>query len=166
MVILGNRRSPRYDLECSVDELVELAVRALSPGINDPFTAISVIDRLGSELSYLSTREFQNIHLFDEGDTLRVILKELDFNSVVESAFNQIRQAGRGDVSVVSRLLESLLSITQSANSKEYFESIQRQTNAVVESAKSNFLEEGIDYQAIKKRFDEINTVLESKMIN
>lgn len=47
-VITGVRRTPRQDIVCAVDELVEVAVRALSPGINDPFTAIACIDRLSA----------------------------------------------------------------------------------------------------------------------
>ena len=54
-VIVGIRRTPRQDVECAIEELVEIAVRALSPGINDPFTAMNCIDRLGAALGdYLS----------------------------------------------------------------------------------------------------------------
>jgi hypothetical protein len=44
--ILGRRRTPRQDAGCPIEELVEIAVRALSPGINDPFTAVTCVDRL------------------------------------------------------------------------------------------------------------------------
>ncbi len=49
-LLVGNRRTPRQDLECAVDELVEIAIRALSPGVNDTFSALSCIDRLGGFL--------------------------------------------------------------------------------------------------------------------
>ena len=57
-LVLGSQRSPTQDLEFTVFQLVEAAVRALSPGINDPFTAIVAIDRLGSALCRLATTGF------------------------------------------------------------------------------------------------------------
>ena len=56
-IVLGSRRTPTQDIEFAVHQLVEIAVRALSPGINDPFTAIACIDRLGSGLCHLARRE-------------------------------------------------------------------------------------------------------------
>ncbi len=49
-VLLGRHRTPTQDLEYSIDQLVEVAVRAMSPGINDPFTAITCIEWLGVAL--------------------------------------------------------------------------------------------------------------------
>lgn len=164
MIILGTRRSPRYDLESTINELVELAVRALSTGINDPFTAMSVVDHLASELSYLSNREFPNTHVFDEDETLRVILKKLDFNSVVECAFNQIRQAGSSHVSVVSRLLEGLNNITTATTTSENLQPLLRQAHAINDSINENFIEKSIDHKAIKERFDKLEKTLNEKM--
>lgn len=54
----GSRRTLTQDLEFAIDQLVEVAVRALSPGINDPFTAVSCIDRLSAAIAELSTKKF------------------------------------------------------------------------------------------------------------
>lgn len=56
--IIGNKRTPEQDVEFSIHQLVEVAARALSPGINDPFTAIACIDRLGSVLGHLCSKNF------------------------------------------------------------------------------------------------------------
>lgn len=48
--VLGNQRTDTRDIEFPFEQLVEIAARALSPGINDPFTAIACVDRLGSAL--------------------------------------------------------------------------------------------------------------------
>ena len=55
--VLGNQRTAAQDIEFSFQQLVEIAVRALSPGINDPFTAIACVDRLGSALCRLARRD-------------------------------------------------------------------------------------------------------------
>jgi len=54
--VLGDQRSAGQDIECSFQQLVEIAVRALHAGINDPFTAIACVDRLGSALCRLARR--------------------------------------------------------------------------------------------------------------
>lgn len=55
--VFGNQRTATQDVEFSLHQLVEIAVRALSPGINDPFTAIACVDRLGSALCRLARRD-------------------------------------------------------------------------------------------------------------
>ncbi|MGH8598824.1 MAG: DUF2254 domain-containing protein, partial [Gammaproteobacteria bacterium] len=54
--VLGSQRTPVQDVEFAVNQLVEIAVRALSPGVNDPFTAVACVDRLGAALSRLAQR--------------------------------------------------------------------------------------------------------------
>ena len=108
---VGRRRTPRQDLECSVNELVEVAVRSLSSGINDPFTAISCIDWLTQSLCTLARRENPSSFLFDENQELRVILKHPSFSEIVDASFNQIRQNALDSESVTIKLLESLRKI-------------------------------------------------------
>ena len=48
---IGNRRTPTQDIEYAVNQLVEMAVRAMSPAINDPFTAMTCLDYLGDGLA-------------------------------------------------------------------------------------------------------------------
>jgi uncharacterized membrane protein len=70
--ILGDQRTYEQDVEFAIDQLVEIAVRALSPAINDPFTALMCIDRLGTALSQLATREFPSVEFADESGKLRL----------------------------------------------------------------------------------------------
>lgn len=64
--ILGTSRTSQQDMEFSIHQMVEIASRALSPGINDPYTAISCIHNLSSTLSYLCTVELPSPLRFDE----------------------------------------------------------------------------------------------------
>ena len=63
--VLGNQRTATQDIEFAIHQLVEIAVRALSPGINDPFTAITCVDRLGSALRRLAHRDLPSRYRFD-----------------------------------------------------------------------------------------------------
>ncbi len=107
----GDERTPTQDLEYSIDQLVEVAVRALSPGINDPFTAMACIDWLGDALIRLADRELPSGWRYDEEGRLRIIAKTADFAGIAASALNQIRQYGSESVAVVLRLLETLAKV-------------------------------------------------------
>ena len=107
----GDERTPTQDLEYSIDQLVEVAVRALSPGINDPFTAMACIDWLGDALIRLAGRELPSGWRYHEEGRLRIIAKTADFAGIAAAALNQIRQYGSKSVAVVLRLLETLAKV-------------------------------------------------------
>ena len=98
----GNQRTSAQDIEFAILQLVEIAVRALSPGINDPFTAVACVDRLGSGLCRLVRREMPSPYRFDGQDRLRVVATPITFPQIVDAAFNQIRQHARASAAVRS----------------------------------------------------------------
>lgn len=104
---LGPRRVGSLDPEFSVRQLVEVAVRALSPGINDPHTALSVLDRLGASLC-----ELVPLHL-PTGVTLRntrpvLVVPPVDYDGLTDAMFHMIRQNAAGSAAVLARMLEVL----------------------------------------------------------
>ena len=113
--ILGSERTAEQDVEFAIEELVEVAVRALSPGVNDPFTAIRCIDRLTASLESLAARPATTPFRHDSAGELRIVAYPQPFSALVAAAFNQIRQAGARDVSVTIRILESLRALSVAA---------------------------------------------------
>src|SRR5690606_4993307 len=107
--LTGVRRTPRQDVECAIQELVEVAVRALSPGINDPHTAISCIDYLGAAMIRLSQRSLPSPNRQDDQGRVRVITSVTSFGDALDAAFDEIRQHARDSASVMTRLAETLL---------------------------------------------------------
>lgn len=152
MVIVGRRRTPRQDVECAVEEIVEVAVRSLSPGINDPFTAMNCIDRLGASLGRLAQRQPASKYRYDDEGKLRVIARPVLFEEVLDSAFNQIRQYCKDSVAVTIRLLESLNSISQHVDSKVHRVAILHHAKMVARLAE-DFAEES-DRLAVHDRFE------------
>jgi len=106
--IIGSDRTGTQDVTFFIDQLVELAVRALSPGINDPATARLCIDRLEQALCHLSGREIPSAERYDDDGRVRVLACPVTFREVVESAFDEIARYGRSSVSVTCRLLEAV----------------------------------------------------------
>lgn len=91
-VILGVHQTLTQNAEYGIQQLVEVAVRALSPGINDPFTAVNCIDRLAAILCQVAQKQFPSPSHCDAAGKLRVVLKTTTFEGYVDTAFNQIRQ--------------------------------------------------------------------------
>jgi uncharacterized membrane protein len=111
--ILGNTRTATQDVEFVMIEIVEIAVRALSPGINDPFTARTCVDRLAEALCLLADRQQPNTDHFDDEGNLRLILDQGTFESFCGAAFHQIRQHASSDVYVLLHMMESLVRIME-----------------------------------------------------
>ncbi len=105
---LGDERTAVQDIEYSVRQLVEIAVRALSPGINDPNTACSVIDRLALSIAAAMARgALPTVHR-DKDGTARLIAPTTDFDGILDTAFHQIRQAGASHPAVLICLADRL----------------------------------------------------------
>ena len=107
-MVYGASRTPIQDPEFSVNQLVEVALRALSPSVNDPFTAIACVNRIGSALNLFAQRSFPSRVLKDKNSTIRIQRKTADFAGVVGCACNQIRQASLSHPSVMIEFIEML----------------------------------------------------------
>jgi uncharacterized membrane protein len=118
-VIVGSGRTPTQDLEYSVRQLVEIALRALSPSLNDPFTAIAVINRLASALEIVAGRSLPAREHRDADGRLRVVAQVTDFEGLTDVAFNQIRQAAGAKTAVLIALARRLSDLLQVARSDE-----------------------------------------------
>jgi uncharacterized membrane protein len=111
--IVGSARTPTQDVEFFVEQLVELAVRALSPGINDPGTARICLDRLGQTLCQMATREMPASARYDDDGRLRVMARPKAFEQMAATAFDEIRRYGRSSVSVTVHLLDVIRDVAE-----------------------------------------------------
>ncbi len=112
LFVLGSHRTSEQDTEFAVDQLVEVAVRALSPAINDPFTAIGCLDWLGAALCRAGNGRTPDPVRNDPDGTPRVIHRcPITFAGLTDSAFNQIRQFGARSPAVILRMLETIKTV-------------------------------------------------------
>jgi uncharacterized membrane protein len=158
----GVQRTPVQDIEFAVAQMVEAAVRALSPGINDPFTAITCVDRLGAALCQLAEREIPSIYRYDETTTLRVITDTTTFPGVVNAAYDQIRQYGRTSVAVTIRLLEMIAVVASRVQCDTDRAALRRQA-LMIKRGSETALPEEEDRKDVKERFQAVlNALAES----
>lgn len=157
--ITGSERTPRQDVKYAVNELVEVAVRALSPGINDPFTAMNCVDRLGAAVGRLAKREIPSAYRYDKEGHLRILARPFLFDEVLDTAFNQIRQHARSDVSVTIRLLTAMEAIAIQVQRQSDREAVLRQTKMLWRGCEAEILEAN-DRQAVQRQFERVKNVL------
>jgi uncharacterized membrane protein len=136
--VLGRSRSLQQDAEFGILQLVEVAVRALSTGINDPFTAMNCVDRISSLLCRLSRRAFPGAERFDDDGRLRVVADTSSFGGFVDSGFNQIRQNAGRSMGVLIRMLEALEAIGTQAGTHEQRQALEKHAALVLQAGLSH----------------------------
>jgi uncharacterized membrane protein len=111
---IGPERTLQQDTAFGFRQLVDIAERALSPGINDPTTAVQAIDQLHGLLRRMVRRRFPSTARKDESGALRLICPRPDWNAYVRLALDEVRQYGKGSIQITRRLrflLEDLLRV-------------------------------------------------------
>ena len=128
---LGGQRVSRSDLEFAVRQLVEVAVRALSPGINDPHTAISVIDRMGASLCDLVPLHLPSGQVMRSGKPV-LLAPSIDYGGLVDAMFHMIRQNAAGSAAVLIRIVEILTAVTGYERAPERMTELRRHADLVL----------------------------------
>ncbi len=134
--ILGRQRTPTQDIDYSVHQLVEIGVRALSPGINDPYTALACIDWLGAAMTLMTGRATPSPHHRDASGTVRLTLHVQTFAGMMDRAFDQLRQYGSRSPAVMIRLLETFARVAHSVECEADLEALRRHGSRVIEDAR------------------------------
>lgn len=148
----GTQRTHLQDVDFTFQQLVEVAVRALSPGINDPFTAMSCIDRLTEAFCALASRSFPTSLRRDEDGRIRIAALAPDFGAMLNSAFGPIRHYGRSSVLVTVRLLEAIERIGRRARRAPDRLALLEQAR-IIERGSREGLPEEADRQVVAERF-------------
>jgi uncharacterized membrane protein len=154
--VMGNQRTFDQDIEFAVNQLVEMAVRALSPGLNDPFTAIACVDHLGSALCRLAARDMPSPYRYDCHLQLRLIARADTFREVVDAAFNQIRQCSRANAAVTIRLLDTITVIAGFVRRTEDRDTLLRHAEMIARGAAEGLFEDE-DRRAVQARWQVVS---------
>ena len=134
--IVGSERTVTQDLEFGLRQLVEIALRALSPGINDVFTAIAVIDNLSASLARLFDRPMEQDVLSGRNGQPRLVRSVSAWHGLVDESFDQIRQAGAHMPAVAIRLFDAMARLAPHVRERAQLDAVLAQLDAVLESAR------------------------------
>lgn len=108
LIAIGDERTLEQDPVFAFRVIVDIAIRALSPAVNDPTTAVLAIDQLERLLRDLGTRQLDPGMLYDAKDKLRLIYPVPDWKDYVTLAVSEIRLYGANSIQVPRRLLACL----------------------------------------------------------
>lgn len=151
------------DFEQGVKQISEIAVKALSPGINDPGTAIKAIDFL-TLLFLRRLRSQPNECLFDSEDTPRVTEKIISLDELLFRYLSPIRTYGKGDLQINLRLLHCMEGlILAETKSVETLENFVQHTKAIVYDADELIMNK-IDRAKLNESIKKLNTHLPSEL--
>ncbi|MBZ2209529.1 DUF2254 domain-containing protein [Massilia sp. R798] len=101
-------RTLDQDPAFGVRQLVDMALKALSPGINDSTTAVTCLDHMGVILAYCGRRDLTPRHRYDEHGSLRVLSIGIDYEHLASLAFSQVAESAQGNTEVLLKILDTI----------------------------------------------------------
>lgn len=161
--VTGPRRTQDQDAEFPIKQLVEVAVRSLSPAINDPITACACTDHLGAALCRLAERQLPPTVLAGPQGKARLVDGDpLTFAMMVGVCFDSIRQSADYHVVVYLHLLESLGRLVPCCSTDEQLRPVRRQADLVLERAEEAIAQEA-DREVVRERHAAVMELIDSR---
>ena len=137
---IGNTRTPTQDVAYGFNQLVEMAVRAMSPAINDPYTAMTCLNYIGEGLALFVRQGEKSPYYYDQDNQLRLILEPITFTELIDGAIDMLRHASCDNASVLIHMLKVIQTISQEADSSYANKELFRHIELIREEAKAGSL--------------------------
>ena len=158
LFVMTRQRTVHQDAGFGIRQIVDIAMKALSPGVNDTTTAVMCVDYLADILSQLAGRHIPSHDRYDEGK-LRLISRGPNFQNLVAEAFDQIRQNSEKNVAMLVRLLEAYETIGAATRHVQRRQCLKQQAELVWKVAELTVMTH--DMEPIKTTMDRVLRVME-----
>ena len=156
--ITGSYRTLTQDMSFGIDQLVEIAIRALSPAVNDTFTALTCIDWLGDNLCKIIV-SWHPVRVHRDGEGfIRLVAPQPTYERLVQRAFEKIRQASGGMPAVMIRQLEALAKIMAETSSTGQ-RSVLLDQAAMIDRLCDRTVPEAADRADVRRRYEAVLSV-------
>ncbi len=160
---IGRYRTVEQDPAFGIRQLVDIALKALSPGVNDTSTAVMCVDYLSAILAQLSGRKFPAPFRY-EGEELRVIAIAPTFETLLIEAFEQIRGSAEGNIGIMARVLSAFEVLAELTTMPGRRHALSEQVRLVAEVA-GRTAEAGHDRDRMARRLLEVREALTDESI-
>jgi uncharacterized membrane protein len=160
---IDRHRTVEQDCAFGIRQLVDMALRALSPGINDTTTAVMCVDYLTAILARLASRNIPSSHRHEEGE-LRVITIGPTFAGLVAESFDQIRGSATGNLGVMLRMLGALQTIGSLTTSPSRRRALRGEVQWIAELAERT-IESPHDRERFESRLANVRDALEKEPV-
>jgi uncharacterized membrane protein len=139
---LGPSRTLQQDVEFGVLQIVDIALKAISPAVNDPTTAVTCVDQLSRILIRFASQELPASVLYDPPGIARVSIPWISPDGLLKSAFEQIRLYSKSDVAVSLRMLRALGDIAWTNSEPAFRRALYEEGRRIVEGCAEKLGEE------------------------
>jgi uncharacterized membrane protein len=139
-VAIGRHRTIEQDPEFGIAQIVEIALRALSPAVNDTFTGVACVDWMGDALLVAAEAPAHDGSWFDRGGKLRLHVRPLRIERLLRIAFDQIRQAAADNPAVLIRMLDVIRRIAPRMPTDAAREALRAEVDAIREASVAKVL--------------------------
>jgi uncharacterized membrane protein len=151
--LVGPNRTLTQDPGFAIDQLVEVALRALSPAVNDTFTALNCIDWLGDCLCHAYGQRLPSGIYCDTTGSVRVIEPVITYERLLKGATDKIRQAGRGMPAIFIRQLENMQKVMTLVTTPGQREAVLHHARIVLRASEESVSEES-DRRDVQAAYD------------
>lgn len=156
--ITGPVRNLAQDPAFGIDQLVEIAIRALSPAVNDTYTALTCVDWLGNTLCKLAKVWTPAPAYYDRTGAIRVICEQVTYENLVQRAFDKVRQASGGMPALLMRQLEALKAVMEQTTDPEQARVLMDEAE-MIQRANLESVHEKFDRAAVERRYSAVARV-------
>lgn len=157
-VVVGDERTPVGDLRFLINELVEIAGRALSSGVNDPMTAVSCMDWLGAALAELAGRSIPDPNRSGKDGKVRIIALPDRFNTFVDHSLGRLHQYTSRDVIAGTHALQTIGAVSASCRTMEQIGALDLERQRFMRLARDQL--SGPALEAIERRNEQLKKLL------
>jgi uncharacterized membrane protein len=157
--VLGDERTVVQDVLFPAQQLTEIAIRALSPSMNDPSTTLACIDRLGAAFIRLGRRRAPSPYRYDDDCRLRLISYPVSLAELFEKTISPIRQYGHTGVPVINRVLDTCALVIPHLTDNDALTTLEQQAIAIEEGLCSS-LPQQIDRNHVRARLKAVRIAL------
>ncbi len=161
-VEIGNGRTLRQDIEFALAQVVEIALRALSPAVNDTYTGLTCIDWLSAAMVQIGLHPEPSGGWCGDDGSLRLVEPPLHFERELKAAFDLIRQSGAQNPAVLIRLLDSVITMAPMVH-VDRLPALRDHAELVHETAKGSTFVSG-DLADFSERYDQALAVIDARL--
>jgi len=161
---LSRYRTMEQDAAFGIRQIVDVALKSLSPGINDTTTGVTCVDYLTTILARLAPRQIPSSHRYEDGN-LRVIAKGPSFQSLLSEGFDQIRESAKGNLGIMQRMLGSLETIASLTADSSRRQALHEHVEWIAELGRRT-LESPHDRTCFERRLGQVREALKTEPVS
>jgi uncharacterized membrane protein len=160
----GTLRTSVQDPEYPITQLNQLAARALSPGINDPGTAITCIDWFGMAIAQIIDRDFPGKVILGSQDKPVLLVRFTDFSGILKAFYAPARQLAKDNIPVLISLMDSLVRLAELTSRTDRLQDLAIQGRHVFGAIKSgNHLDD--DLRGFRQRYAKLKALTQHQTL-